>query len=261
MGKLELSHFADKSIKKVDRRNSPKKDEATIERFGSLVEGNPFKVAGEEVRRNRRRNVRARKSTQENSRSKVSSPLLQSKQNTERPNIPIDNQIISNRVRHTIPDLKIDEESVFPDLGSNISNQDTPIAAKEIPTPAANSTNNMWSRSAKDIIKTAAPSKINSPNASADLGPVRPGWVRISKNGYEYGPRSEHYERLLELQQQTIQVIHREFFARNSRMMSDGYNDDRYDGFFSDDDAASDYDDIDYDAKNSDDDYDSDDDY
>jgi hypothetical protein len=154
--------------------------------------------------------------------------------------------------------LHIDEESVFPELGANTGNQDEPIAAKETPTPAAQSTINKWSRSGRDIIKSTASGKVSSPDPNAAVGPVRPGWVRISRNGYEYGPRSEHYERLSQLQQQTTSIIHREFFAKNSRMMND--EDDRYDGgFFSDDDTMSDCDDIDYDARNnSDDDDDSD---
>ena len=265
MGKLELSHFSERPEKKASRRGTPKREEAAnAERFGSLVEGNPFKIAGEEVRRNRRRNARTRNSAQENNNSKVSSPILQSRINTPRlqPHVPAENQIISRRVRNTVPDLHIDEDSVFPELGANIGNQHEPIAAKETPTPAAQSTSNKWSKSGKDVIKSASSSKVKSPTDSVSLGPVRPGWVRISRNGYEYGPRSEHYERLLLLQQQTTHIIHREFFARSSRMMNDGYDDDRYDGgFFSDDDAGSDYEDIDYDARNSDDDGDSDDDY
>jgi hypothetical protein len=228
------------------------------------VAGNPFKIAGEEVRRNRRRNARTRSSVQDNNNSKVSSPILQSRINTPhlKPHVPVDNQIISRRARNTAPDLHIDEASVFPELGANSGNKDEPIAAKEAPTPAAQIPNNKWSKSGKDVITSASSSKVKSPTDSVPLGPVRPGWVRISRDGYEYGPRSEHYERLLQLQQQTTYIIHREFFAKASRMMNDGYEDDCYDGgFFSDDDAGSDYEDIDYDAKNSDDDGDSDDDY
>jgi hypothetical protein len=176
-----------------------------------------------------------------------------------------DNQIVSRRLRNTIPDLKIDEESVFPELASstNANDPDTPIAAKDAPTPASQATSNTWSRSGKDVITSATPSKVNTPTDSVSFGPVRPGWVRISRNGCEYGPRSENYERLLELQQQTIQFIHREFFAKTARMMNDSYEIDRCDGgFFSDDEGMSDCDDVDYDARNnSDDDDDSEDDY
>lgn len=260
MGKLELSHFADKPTKRPARRGPPKRDEvATTERFGSLVEGNPFKTAGEEVRRNRRRNTRGRINAQEKSNIKSSSPLLRSYRGNER--LPSsDNQIISRRMRNTVPDLKIDEETIFPELGNNASNQETPIAAKGVPAPAARDTDNPWLRNGKDVVTAAAPVKATTPTNSDTIGPIRPGWVRLSRNGCEYGPKSENYGRLLELQQQTMYVIHREFFARNHRMMNDGYDDEGCDGgFFSDDETMSDCDYNDY-YENSDDD-DSDNDY
>ena len=269
MGKLELSHFTEKPSKKSSRRSAPKREEAAAnaERFGSLAEGNPFKVAGEEARRNRRRNNRGRNNVQESADDKVSSPVIRSRAMNERSSTPVDKQIISRRLRNTVPDLKLGEESVFPELASstNTNDPDIPVAAKDSPTPAAQTaTNNTWSRSGKDVITSATSSKVKTPTDSVSLGPVRPGWVRISRNGYEYGPRSENYERLLELQQQTIQFIHREFFAKTARMMNDGCEIDRYDGgFFSDDEGMSDCDDADYDARNNsdDDDDDSDDDY
>lgn len=266
MGKLELSHFTEKPAKKPSRRSSQKREEAaaTAQRFGSLVEGNPFKIAGEESRRNRRRNPRTRGNVKENTNSKTNSPLLRS---NERSSSLPDNQIVSRRLRNTIPDLKIDEESVFPELAgkASINDPDTPVTAKDTPTPAAQTaTNNTWSRSGKDVITSTTSSKVKSPTDSVSLGPVRPGWVRLSANGCEYGPRSENYERLLELQQQTIQFVHREFFAKTARMMNDGYEIDRCEGnFFSDDEGMSDCDDADYDARNNsdDDDDDSEDDY
>jgi hypothetical protein len=255
MGKLELSHFSERPEKKTSRRGVPKRDEASAERFGSLVEGNPFKIAGEEVRRNRRRNLRGRDNTKSNS----GSPILQSRTEIDRSRGVTTNHIVSKRVRNTLPELNINEESVFPELSVNVDTRDIPIAAKYDHTPAAQ---NSWSKSGKDIITNAVPSKAKPSTDITVLGPIKPGWVRLSKNGCEYGPRSEHYERLLELQQQTNHIIHREFFARNSRIMNDGYNDDRYDGgFFSDDDTMCDCDDNDYDAKNSDDDDGSDDEY
>lgn len=264
MGKLELSHFTDKPAKKPSRRSGQKREEAaaTAQRFGSLVEGNPFKIAGEESRRNRRRNPRTRGNVKENTNSKTNSPLLRSEHRLS--SLP-DNQIVSRRLRNTIPDLKIDEESVFPELASstNANDSDTLVAAKDTPTSASQATSNTWTRSGKDVITSATSSKVKSPTDSVSLGPVRPGWVRLSVSGCEYGPRSENYERLLELQQQTIQFIHREFFAKTARMMNDSYEIDRCEGsFFSDDEGMSDCDDVDYDARNnSDDDDDSEDDY
>jgi hypothetical protein len=258
MGKLELSHFGEKPNNKAGRRGVPKRDEASAQRFGSLVEGNPFRIAGEEVRRNRRRNLRGREKVKNN----TSSPVLQSRQTNERSSTPVDKQIISRRVRNTVPDLNINEDSVFPELSviSNCETRDKPIAAKYDHTPAAQ---NSWSKSGKDVITAAAPSKPSLLNPNSAIGPIKPGWARLSKNGCEYGPRSEHYERLLQIQHQTTSIIHREFFAKTARMMNDSYDNDRYEGgFFSDDEGMSDYDDNDYDARNnSDDDDDSDDDY
>lgn len=263
MGKLELSHFTEKPAKKLARRNPPKRDEAAnAERFGSLVEGNPFKIAGDEVRRNRRRNARGRGNARDISSTKSSSPLLRGNRgNARTPPPPPDNHIVSMRMRDAVPDLKIDEKTAFPELATNTSNQDTPVAAKDTPTPAAQAANNTWSRNGKDVITTTTHVKPPAPSAGATVGPIRPGWIRLSRNGCEYGPRSEHYERLLQLQQQTTYVIHREFFAKTSRMMNDGYEDDRYDGGFFSDDATSECDDYDQDTRNNSDDDDSDDDY
>ena len=104
-----------------------------------------------------------------------------------------------------------------------------------------------WERAGVDIVTSTSSSR--SPVVKADTEAVRPGWVRVSRNGIEYGPRSENYDRVLETQRRTAYIIHQEFFNRNKRIARDNlelYGEDET--VFSDDEGYDDDDDGDDDA-------------
>lgn len=292
MGKLKLSHIAEDMKGDSNRRRSrvkPKTDETTgsqsqsqpqsqsqsqpkprsrsqpqpqpqPSRFGSLMEGNPFKVAGEEVRRRKRR-VAAKSNTGvcEN-RAEPTNPVSTDDIHISRRTDEPGSQIKSKHSRQRVTQLDLKEDTLFPELNVIIPTPSVHQQSKSQPHPQPHTDGRgCWERSGIDVINMSKqPKESTSESSKSRLEPVRPGWVRLSKDGCEYGPRSENYERIMELQMQTRYMLHREFYARSRRMMSDGYDvygDDKYGNTaMSDDEMKSDCGDFDCDGRGSDDD-------
>lgn len=230
MGKLELSHFAEKPTRRTNRRST---GEGSSARFGSLVErnGNPFRVAGEDVRRNRNRNRNSDGNRRSDADGEDTRPAPAENQihTTPQARTQSDSRFVSRHARRAVPVVDITEESSFPGL-SDAAPQTT-----DVTTPG-----NGWERSGKDVVTGTKTSKVSSPAANTGLEPVRPGWVRLSADGCEYGPPSENYERILALQRRTKYVIFHEFFARSRRVTDDDYVEERYEGYAMSDDEDDD---------------------
>lgn len=201
MGKLKLSHI--QNTRQPSSHSRPESQPSS--RFGSLVDvsENPFKVASQDARRNRRRRQEHEQPhTNQEQTNKQSN-------NDDRNNNRQQGGIASRQSR--IPVIQLKEDTLFPELETTNYQSNTESSIKS-----------SWIRSGIDVISSTDHMSVQPiKNGDDDDSYIRPGWVRISRRGIEYGPPSDNYERVLATNRRTQYVIHKEFLMRNKRIAND----------------------------------------